>query len=241
MTVLRLVALRHPREFADWYRFGADYVRDVAAGMDLDLGEFPDLSAGATAALRSGDDLSDPQARSVAADLLADAAYLDPFSEWMPLWYELGLALGNAYAAFSLRRTARTVIGDLDVSAPRFSRPTDVLVAGAPATRSPRVRGFARRFVFANAVLHLEWFVHVARESGVDVPPALVARARAETVAHYGRGAPLSPEIREFQRLLFADDAWVRRIDEAYGLDSALFSVWERLLTRERERLGRGG
>jgi hypothetical protein len=29
----------------------------------------------------------------------------------------------------------------------------------------------------------------------------------------------------------------VRDIDDAYDLDSALFGLWERLLTRERERL----
>jgi hypothetical protein len=29
----------------------------------------------------------------------------------------------------------------------------------------------------------------------------------------------------------------VRRIDEVYGLDSLLFSVWERILREERERL----
>jgi hypothetical protein len=73
------------------------------------------------------------------------------------------------------------------------------------------------------------------------VPESLVARTRRETVEWYASGAEdpaeLSPEVREFQHLLFADDRWVRRIDEVYGLESLLFSVWERILREERERL----
>lgn len=242
MTLLRLVTLRDPAAFADWYRIGADYVLDVARGMDLDVGSFPDLADDATRAMRAGEtDLPPAQARSVAADLLADAVFSEPFCEWMPVWYELALAPGVQYGEWRLRRVASAFADDVDVHVPRFSRPRDVVVDGRPATRSPHVQGFERRFVVADAVTHLEWFVHVARESGVAVPEALVARAREETIAHYVRGEPLSEEIREFQRLLFTDDLWVRRIDEAYGLNSWLFGVWERILTRERERLERGG
>jgi len=111
-----------------------------------------------------------------------------------------------------------------------------VLVDGQPAPR--HVSGFGERFVLADALLHLDWFVHVARESGIAVPQPLVAQTREESLAYYtGRRESLSPRVREFQALLFTDDAWVREIDDCYGLNSALFGVWERLLGAERQRL----
>ncbi|MFB6281690.1 MAG: hypothetical protein ABEH40_06705, partial [Haloferacaceae archaeon] len=173
------------------------------------------------------------------ADLLADAAFADPFCQWTPLWYELALAAPNALAARRLRRIGRRYAADsgLDaVTVPRFSRPRDVLVDGRPATAG--VEGFGARFVLADAVLHLEWYVHVARAAGVAVPPPLVARTRRASAAYYaGARDDLPADVRRFQRLLFADDAWVRGIDEAYGLDSALFGAWERLLREARADL----
>lgn len=241
MTVLALTTLRRPADFADWYRIGADYVLEVAEGLALDLGDFPALADEATAAMRAGrTDVRPEVARSVAADLYADAAFCEPYLEWTPLWYELALLGPVRYADARLRRVAGQYASGLGhVSVPQFTRPRDVLVDGRPAVAS--VSGFRDRFLFADALLHLEWFVHVARESGIAVPASLVERTREETVEWYASGAEdpaeLSPEVREFQRLLFTDDRWVRRIDEAYGLDSVLFSVWERILRAERERL----
>ena len=242
MTVLALTTLRRPADFADWYRIGADYVIEVAEGLNLDLGDFPARADEATAAMRAGrTDVRPELARSIAADLYADAAFCEPYLEWTPLWYELALLGPVRYAEARLRRVAGRYVSDLGhVSVPQFSRPRDVLVGGRPAVAS--VSGFRDRFLFADALLHLEWFVHVARESGVAVPETLVVRTREETVEWYASGAEdpdeLSPDVREFQRLLFTDDRWVRRIDEAYKLDSVLFSVWERILREERDRLG---
>ncbi|WP_430639235.1 hypothetical protein [Haloferax volcanii] len=238
MTVLRLLRLRRPADFADWYRIGAEYVHDVAAGMGLRVGDFESRVVRATDAMRAGrTDLPPDLARSVAADLLADAAFCDPFCQWMPLWYELGLAAPCAYADYRLRRVAEQYADDLPhLSVPRFSRPEDVYVDGRPATAC--VDGFAERFVLADAVLHLEWFVYVARESGIFVPPLLVERTREQTVAYYaGRREELDPDVRSFQRLLFSDDEWVRHIADVYDLDSVLFDYWERILAQERRRL----
>jgi hypothetical protein len=237
VTVLSLLSLTTPADFADWYRIGADYVLDVAEGMEFDVGAFPERATEATAAMRAGRvDVRPELARSIAADLLADAVYSAPFCEWMPLWYELGLAPGFTYAAYRLRRVASQYAASLDrVAVPRFSRPRDVLVEGRPATAW--VSGFGPRFVYADAILHVEWFVHVARESGIEVPQSLVDRTLDETAAFYASRGDLSPTVRRFQRHLFLDDRWVRRIDETYGLDSRLFGVWERLLTDARREL----
>jgi hypothetical protein len=242
VSLWRLCSLRSPADFADWVRLGAEYVRDVTDGMGFDAPPLDARTEAAVRAMRDGrTDVRPPVARLIAADLLADAAFADPFCQWTPLWYELALAGPNALAARRLRRLARRYAADsgLDsVAAPRFSRPGDVLVAGRPATAG--VDGFGDRFVLASAVLHLEWYVHVAREAGVDVPPGLVARTRRASAAYYAGARPdLPDDVRRFQRLLFADDAWVRGIDDAYGLHSALFSVWERLLREARRDLGR--
>lgn len=182
--------------------------------------------------------LSPPEARSVAATLLADGAFSEPYCEWMPLWYELSLLAPIRYGEWRLRRIAREIAGaaGVSVTAPRFSRPRDVTVDGRPAL--DRVSGFRERFVLADALLHVEWFVHVAAADGIDVPSGLVERTRRESLGYYaGARDRLSDDVREFQRLLFTDDEWVRDVDAAYGLSSSLFGLWAELLRAERERL----
>ncbi|WP_434522659.1 hypothetical protein [Halorubrum sp. AS12] len=184
------------------------------------------------------DELTPDEARSVAATLLADAAFSEPYCEWLPTWYELALIAPVRYADWRLRRVVSAVTDRASVTAtaPRFSRPTDVRIDGAPALS--RVSGFRERFLLADSLLHLEWFDHVAAADGIEVPTDLVARTREESLSYYGGERDrLSPDVRRFQRHLFADDRWVRRVDEAYGLDSRLFGLWERLLRGERRRL----
>ncbi len=184
------------------------------------------------------DELSPPAARSVATTLLADAAFSEPYCEWMPSWYELGLIVPVRYADWRLRRVAGRVADTaaVTVTAPRFSRPRDVRIDGRPALEG--VSGFRDRFLLADALLHLEWFTHVAAADGITVPDDLVARTRRESLSYYaGTRDRLSSDVRRFQTKLFADDAWVRRVDAAYGLDSRLFGLWERILAAERGRL----
>jgi hypothetical protein len=182
--------------------------------------------------------LSPAEARSVAATLLADGAFSEPYCEWLPTWYEFALIAPVRYGDWRLRRVAGTVAGaaGVTVAAPRFSRPQDVRIDGRPALAG--VSGFRDRFLLADALLHLEWFVHAAAADGIAVPAELVERTREESLSYYGGDREsLSPPVRRFQRLLFADDAWVRRVNHRYGLGSRLFGLWERLLRAERERL----
>jgi hypothetical protein len=241
VTVLRLLTLTTPPDFADWARLGGEYVCEVTRAMDFAApADLEDRLDRGVAALRTDRrDVPASVARPLVATLLADAAFPAPFCEWTPVWYELALVSPNAVAARRLRAVAERYAAVLDgADAPRFPRPQDLLVDGAPATRG--VHGFADLFCLADAVLHVDWYVHVSRAAGVTVPADLVARTRRESVRYYraGRGLDtLSPDVRRFQHHLFADDAWVRGIDAAYGLDSALLGVWERLLHAERERL----
>jgi hypothetical protein len=239
VTVLGLLRLRSPADFADWYRPGADYVLRVVEGMDLPADGLADrLDAGEDALRANETDVPDAVARTVAAELLADAAFGPPFLEWTPLWYELALTAPTHYSEYRLRRVAAQYAASLDTfTVPRASRPKDVLVRGRPATAG--VSGFADTFAFADAVLHLEWFEYVADECGLDVPAGLIDRTMRETVRVYADGMAveeMSPDARRLQHLLFTDDEWVRDVDDRYGLDSALFSLWARVLTRERER-----
>lgn len=240
MSVLSLLRLRTAADFADWYRIGAEYVEYVADEMGFDTTDFVAYETGVDA-MRSGrppNELDPAICRSIAADLLADAVFSEPFCEWLPVWYELSLLGPVRYGEYRLRRVAAPYSRDLAVSVPRFSSPGDALVDGRPAPS--HLSGFRERFVLADAVLHLEWFVHVARESGISVPQALVERTREESLAYYtGHRESLSPRVRRFQAALFADDEWVREIDAVYGLNSALFGVWERFLREERQRLER--
>lgn len=182
--------------------------------------------------------LTTETARSVAATLLADGGFSEPYCEWLPLWYELGLIAPVRYGEWRLRRVATTVADatEVTVTAPRYSRPQDVIIDGEPALDG--VSGFRDRFLLADSILHLEWFVRVAAADGIDVPSALIERTREESLTYYaGDRDQLSATVRRFQRLLFADDVWVRRVNERYELNSRLFRLWERILRRERDRL----
>lgn len=243
MSVLSLLRARTPADFADWFRPGGDYLLRVADGMGFhtgDLAGFLDEAETAMRAGRTGADVAPAVNRLVAATLYADAAFGLPFLEWTPAWYELPMTPPVAYADWRLRRVADRYATTIDyLSVPRFSRPRDVVSRGEPALAS--VSGFADRFAFADAVLHLEWFDYVAGECGLEVPPELVAETRSQTVGYYVGDLAvddLDPTVRRFQSLLFTDDEWVRAVDERYGLDSVLLSLWERVCRRERERFG---
>ncbi|MFC7136122.1 hypothetical protein ACFQRB_05310 [Halobaculum litoreum] len=269
MTVLRLVAARGVADFAEWFRAGAAYTDRVADGMGFDRtganadGADP-LAAPAptTAALRDGvTDLDPGVARVVAATFLGDAEFGAPFLAYTPRWYRLGLAGPVALATRRLRRVAEPFVeravaapaeddrpsgvapDGVPPTGPAYSLPSDLHV-GEEAVAGVRDAGgwaaFERSFRLADAVLHTEWFADVARAGGVAVPSDLVDRTVAESAAYYtGRRAALSPEVRRFQRLLFADDEWVRDVDTSYRLRSTLFGVWEGILRRERRRLER--
>lgn len=227
-----------PADFADWYAASRAYTRHVADGMGFAGADEIDAARVVDRLRTDHTTLSPPEARSVAATLLADGAFSEPYCEWLPTWYELALIAPVRYGDWRLRRVAAAVAGaaGVTVSAPRFSRPRDVTVDGRHALAG--VSGFRDRFLLADALLHLEWFVHAAAADGINVPPDLVERTREETLSYYGGDrASLSPPVRRFQRLLFADDAWVRRVNDRYDLNSLLFGVWERILSAERERL----
>ncbi|PSQ06757.1 hypothetical protein BRC97_05640 [Halobacteriales archaeon QS_6_71_20] len=258
MTLLRLLAAGDVADFADWFRAGAEYADRVADGMGFDRagvgadGADPLAEPDATvAALRAGETaLSPGTARVVAATYLGDAEFGPPFLAYTPRWYRLALAGPVALARRRLRRVAapflaRAPEGEDRPVEPSFSRPAELTV-GADAVRAVRDAGgreaFEASFLLADAVLHTEWFADVARAAGVAVPATLVERTRRESAAYYaGRRDSLSSDVRRFQRLLFADDAWVRDVNASYRLNSALFGAWERILREERRRLGRLG
>ena len=238
ITVLRLLRLTTPADFAAWYAAGRAYTAEVADGMGFSGVDALDDDRTVRRLRSAPDELTPAAARSVAATLLADGAFSEPYCEWLPTWYELALIAPVRYADQRLRKVAGRVARGASVTAtaPRFSRPTDVYIDGAPALS--RVSGFRERFLLADSLLHLEWFDHVAAADGIDVPADLVARTREESLSYYGGERDrLSPEVRRFQRHLFGDDRWVRRVDDAYDLDSRLFGLWERLLRDERRRL----
>lgn len=248
-------------EYTDRVADGMGFDRDGADRIGTDPVAEP---AETVAALREGrTDLSPAASRVVAATYLGDAAFGRPFLAYTPRWYRLALAGPVALAARRLRRVAApfregvavdTAVGDgdsdrrVDASRtralePEYTAPSGLAV-GVDAVASVRDSGgfeaFERSFVLADAVLHAEWFAHVADAAGIAVTEGLIERTVQESAAYYTGGRErLSPDVRRFQRLLFLDDAWVRDVDASYRLNSALFGVWERILREERRRLER--
>lgn len=216
-TPARLALANDPPALGDYYRFGADYVLDVADAMGFESSDSTRTIDRAEAAMRAGrTDVEPAVARSIASVILGDANWWLPFGTWVPAHWA-ALSAFRAWPLFlNLRRVGHSYAGALEAfDVPTFSTRWDVFVGGRPAVS--HVSGYEDRLVLADSVLHLEWFVAVADDHGIDVPDELVTRTRRASVEFYtGHREGLPPEVREFQYQLFADGEWIRRFAERY-------------------------
>jgi len=247
MTAAKLVglrALREPEEVAPYFRFGADYIFDVADAMDWEYGALNETAERAYGAMRDGrTDVSDDVATLVGAVLVADAEYWWPIGRWLPRGYAL-LMRGLSHA---LRRKLLKLAGVYTdtletgfrefyhayptvrerLGTPGYSSPEDCVVEGEPATayvRGLSLDAFARRTVLGDSVMHVEWYEYVAEETGVEYDAELCARTKQESPAYFaGVTDELSDEVRELQRAMYVDDDWIRKFHDEYSLRSVLF------------------
>jgi hypothetical protein len=246
MTAAKLVApgaLREPEDVAPYFRFGAEYVVDVADAMGWEHSLGPTVEA-ACEALREGrTEVDDEVERLVGAVLVADAEYWHPIGRWLPRGYAL-LMRGLSHA---LRRKLLRIAGVYTdtyaggprefyrahpsvreaLDAPVFSRPSDHPIDGVPATEHVRglsLDAFVRRTVLGDSVLHVEWYEYVADSVGVGYDAALCERAREVSPAYFaGVRDELPDDVRELQRAMFTDDDWIRKFHDEYELRSILF------------------
>lgn len=216
-TPVRLALARAPRHLADYYWFGADYVREVATAMDFAVGDLDETIDRARAAMEADETDVDPAvARSVASVILGDANW------WLPLgtWVQPRYALASGYRAWplfvNLRRVGRQYAENLvTFDVPTFSTRWDVLLDGR--TAASYVASYPERIVLADSILHLEWFVAVAADHGITVPADLVDRTRRESVRYFtGEQERLPADVGKFQYHLFADGDWIRRFADRY-------------------------
>lgn len=263
MTGAKLVApsaLRDPEDVAPYFRFGADYLVDVAdeMGWEHDLHGTADR---AEEALHEGEtDPPEDEAALIGAVLLADAEYWWPIGRWLPRGYAL-LMRGLSHA---LRRKLLRLAGIYTdtfeggfgefyhayptvrerLGTPGFSKPSEHAVEGEPATAHVgglSLDSFERRTVLGDSVLHVEWYTYVADATGVDYDEELCDRAIEESPAYFaGVSDSLSDDVRELQHAMFTDDDWIRRFHEEYELSSVLFRHAADGIERTAEELGRG-
>jgi len=247
MTAAKLVgprALRNPEDTAEYFRFGAKYVRDVTDAVGWDRGDFDAVADRAYESMREGrTDVPEDEAEVVGAVLLADAEYWWPIGRWLPRGYAL-LMRGLSHALRrKLLRLAGIYTDTLEpgfsefygafptvresLGTPGFSRPSDHTVEGKPATSHVgglSLDAFGRRTVLGDSVLHIEWFTYVADETGVEYDEGLCERAIDESPAYFaGVSEELSDDVRELQHAMFSDDDWIRGFQHEYDLSSLLF------------------
>lgn len=247
MTAAKLVhpsALRNPEDVAPYFRFGANYLLDVADDMGWDYGDLDETADEAYEALSDGrtevrEDVED----LIAAVLLADAEYWWPIGRWLPRGYAL-LMRGLSHA---LRRKLLRIVGlytdTLEagfgefyhaypavrsrIGVPGFSDPDDHLIDGKPATvyvGGVSLDAFERRTVLGDSVLHVQWYTYVADATGVEYDAELCDRAVEESPAYFADVTDeLSDEVRELQHAMFCDDDWIRGFHDEYRLRSLLF------------------
>lgn len=252
MTVFRLGlpgVFTTPRDAAEYYRIGGEYVVDVARDMDWDHGGFEDVVARGYEAMRDGDrDVDDRVARSIAAVLAGDADFYTAFIDWFPPYRVFARPLDWLFGRKLRRLAAGYVDADAGVAAwlrnypglldepSRYSRPGDLDVDGRPPTAY--AESFGDRVVLADAVLHAEWFADVAGAVEVACDDDLVDRTVALSPAFFaGRTDDLPEDVARFQRALFRDADWLRDVDRLYGLDSVICREAAEDLDAARARL----
>jgi hypothetical protein len=253
MTAAKLVGLRalsRPEDVAPYFRFGAEYLIEVADAMGWEYGALEETVESAYESMRDGKtDVPEDEESLIAAVLVADAEYWWPIGRWLPRGYAL-LMRGLSHA---LRRKLLKLVGIYtdtldDVSGfgsvfdefyhayptvrgtlgtPGYSNPHDHPVEGEPATAHVgglSLDSFARRTVLGDSVLHVEWYEYVAEKTGVEYDADLCARAKEESPAYFaGVSDELSDDVRGLQRIMFTDDDWIRKFHEEYSLRSVLF------------------
>ncbi len=75
-------------------------------------------------------------------------------------------------------------------------------------------------------MLHAEWYDWVASKVGVVIDDGLIDSAIKEGLYYFsGEMDVMTPEIREFQRVLFMDYIWIRGVHDKYDLSSYLFRI----------------
>lgn len=203
--------------FAEYYRYGAEYLLDVTEAMAFDAPGLESTVDAAYQALRENAvPSSEEQARSVGAVLLGDAEWFFPLADWLPRGARLANKVRCAPLVYVLRTLGHRCVSETPFETPTFSRPAAVELDGRPAVQ--HVDGRDDRLVLATSILHLEWYVDVAERHGVDVPASLVDRTRRESKRYFtGRTDDLSREVKDFQYWLFQDVLWIRKFESTYG------------------------
>jgi len=269
MTAAKLVGLRalsRPEDVAPYFRFGANYLTEVADEMGWDYGAVDETAENAYESMLDGEtDVPEDEKRLISAVLVADAEYWWPIGRWLPRGYAL-LMRGLSHALRrKLLKLAGVYTGALeDVSGfgsvfdefygayptvrgrlgtPGYSNPRDCIVEGKPATAHVHglsLDSFARRTVLGDSVLHVEWYEYVAEKTDVDYDAELCARAKNESPAYFaGVTDELGDDVRELQRAMFTDDDWIRKFHEEYSLRSVLFRRAADGIERTAEELGK--
>lgn len=213
-----LLFARSPDAFADYYRFGAEYVLEVTTGMGFDHPGIAEPMTNAAAAMEAGETaVPAAEARSIAAVLLGDAEWFGPFRRWLPLVPRYSNAVRTAPLVRALRDVGGTYASQLEsFEQPTFSEPETVTVEGEPVVNL--VDGTESRLVLATSLLHLEWYVDVAERLGVTLPVDLVDRTWEESKRYFtGNAESLSGDVREFQFHLFQDIYWIEKFERRYG------------------------
>ena len=247
MTAAKLVGLRalsRPEDVAPYFRFGAEYLLEVAEEMGWECGTLDETVESAYESMRKGEtDVPEDEKKLIGAVLVADAEYWWPIGRWLPRGYAL-LMRGLSHA---LRRKLLKLAGIYTdtletgfwefyhayptvrerLGTPEYANPPDHPVEGKPATAyvgGLSLESFARRTILGDSVLHVQWYEYVAEEMGVGYDDDLCARAKKESPAYFaGVSDELSDDVRELQRVMFTDDDWIRKFHKEYRLRSVLF------------------
>ncbi len=227
MTVFKLLlpwVMNSPQDAAEYVEFGARYVEDVAEALERDVGDLAERRENAREAMEQGDtDVDDDVAELVSTVLVGDAAFYSAFVDWFPLKYRVFARPLEWTFNPKLREVAARYVGDDLVEEMlqemEYSAAEDHVVDGRPAMSY--VEGVGDRTVLVDSVLHVEWYRDACERLDVEHDAARLRRTVEESPAYFaGRRDGLSEVVAETQRYLFLDAEWLRRVDDAYGLDS---------------------
>jgi len=224
MTIAKLGRLRGANELAQYYKFGAEWMLNVAEVMGADVSRQRNIVFDAHRAMLQGNTNIDPtRSRSIVSVLKGDAFWYGPYTQWLPRGWKRMLKALSRPMKRNLNSTADLYSMNIDAfNSPNFSTPEKVVVNGEKATKF--VSGFDDRFVLGASLLHTEWFFDVIDDHDIELSDGLEQQVLHESKLYFtGQSNRLSPDVRRFQRSAFnQDDIWINRVNDEYNMNSRI-------------------
>lgn len=210
--------MTEPSDFAEYYYTSATWEVKVSDELDHDSGTLISTRNAAYQSLKTNRTSVRPSvAQSISKILMADSAWFQKLSLWLPWEWEMALKA----SFWPLRRRLHQIskkyhegeMGNL------FSSPTDVM---KQEILTQNVSEDREKAALAIGLLHIEWYEYVLELHNGDYNEGFLKKAFSESANFFsGNKCNLPNQFKQLQRTLFSwDKWWLLEIINIYNINS---------------------